>query len=206
MSGSNPPAEFAAIVVAGGAARRLGGAPKPMMPVGGRPLLLRVLDAAESARPRIVVGPPALASLLPPGVELLQEEPAGGGPVAGLAAGVRLVPPGVRRVAVLSADLPFLTPAVLDGVSKPLDGGGDVAVLQDDSGRAQWLCAVWQGPVLAARLAALGEPSGARMGDLFRDAAVITVPVLERSGPPPWFDCDTEEDFRRAEELLHDSR
>jgi molybdenum cofactor guanylyltransferase len=177
-----------------------------MMPVGGRPLLLRVLDAAEAARSRIVVGPPALAPLLPPGVELVQEEPAGGGPVAGLAAGVRLVPPGVRRVAVLSADLPFLTAAVLGGVSTQLDGGGDVAVLQDDSGRPQWLCAVWHAPALAERLAALGEPSGARMGDLFRSAAVITVPVLERSGPPPWFDCDTEEDFRRAEELLHDSR
>lgn len=204
MSASSPP-DFTAVILAGGSARRLGGAPKPALPVGGRPLLLRVLDAAAGAEPTIVVGPTSLAPLLPVGTELVQEEPAGGGPVAGLAAGVRLVPPGVRRVAVLSADLPFLTPAVLAGLCASLEPGGDVAVLLDASGRPQWLCSVWHRPALVRRLATLGEPRGASMRDLTQDVTVRPVPA-EGSGPPPWFDCDTEEDFRRAEELLHDSR
>src|SRR5690606_25483675 len=159
LSASNPP-DFAAVVLAGGAARRLGGAAKPARLVGGRPLLLRVLDATAGADPIIVVGPPALAPLLPAGVALVQEQPAGGGPVAGLDAGVRLVRAGRAQVAVLSADLPFLTPAVLHGLSVRLSAGGDVAVLLDDSGQPQWLCAVWSRAALGRRLSAVGDPAG----------------------------------------------
>lgn len=192
-------------MVAGGAARRLGGVLKPALSVGGRPLVRRVLDAAIAARPRVVVGPASLAPVLPDGVDLVQEQPPGGGPVAGLAAGVRLVPPGVRLVAVLSADLPFLTPSVLADLGAALADGGDVAVLLDGSGRPQWLCSVWRRTALVERLAAWPDPRGVRMRDLTRDAPARPVAV-DGSGPPPWFDCDTEEDVRRAEEMLHDSR
>ncbi|MBT2472738.1 NTP transferase domain-containing protein, partial [Streptomyces sp. ISL-66] len=47
---------YDAIVLAGGAARRLGGADKPGLLVGGRPLLDRVLDACADARTTVVVG------------------------------------------------------------------------------------------------------------------------------------------------------
>ena len=166
-------------------------------------MLLRVLDAAAAARPRVVVGPPSLALLLPVGTELTREEPAGGGPVAGLAAGVRLVPQAVPQVAVLSTDLPFLAATVLSRLSAALRDGGDVAVLVDDRGRPQWLCAVWHRAALARRLGALGDPAGARMRDLAAGASVVDVSVSGDSGPPPWFDCDTEEDFRRAEEWMN---
>lgn len=192
-------------MLAGGAARRLGGVLKPALPLGGRPLVTRVLDAAAAASLRVVVGPPALASLLPAGVRLVQERPPGGGPVAGLAAGVRLVPPGVRRVAVLSADLPFLTPAVLAELEAALADGGDVAVLLDDSDRPQWLCSMWRREALDTRLAAWPDARGVRVRDLVGELTVHRVAV-DGLGPPPWFDCDTEEDVRRAEEMLHDSR
>ena len=54
----------AAIVLAGGAGRRLGGADKAALDVGGRTLLERAL-AAVSGVPTVVVGP---ARPLPPGV------------------------------------------------------------------------------------------------------------------------------------------
>ena len=192
--------DFAAIVVAGGAGRRLGGVTKPLLPVGGRPMLLRVLDAAAAARPRVVVGPPSLAPLLPPEVVLTQEQPPGGGPVAGLAAAVRLVPPGVREAAVLSADLPFLTAGVLDALRSAIDDESDAAVLLDGEGRSQWLCAVWHLPSLRRRLAAVGDLSGAAMRDLVAGATIRPHAWDGESGPPPWFDCDTDQDIRRAEE------
>jgi molybdopterin-guanine dinucleotide biosynthesis protein A len=198
-----PEEGFAAIVLAGGAGRRLGGATKPLRPVGGRAMLLRVLDACAAASDRIVVGPPSLAPLLPPGVELTQEQPPGGGPVAGLAAAVRLVPPGARRVALFPADLPFLTPTVLSGLTAGLDGGADVAVLVDEAGRRQWLCAVWRMPALRERLAPFGDAAGVAMRDVVAGAGVREVECGGGSGPPPWFDCDTDEDIRRAEEWVH---
>ncbi|MEU9382801.1 NTP transferase domain-containing protein, partial [Streptomyces sp. NPDC048279] len=48
MTDTEPPA-YDAIVLAGGAARRLGGADKPSVRVGGRPLLDRVLTACAGA-------------------------------------------------------------------------------------------------------------------------------------------------------------
>jgi molybdopterin-guanine dinucleotide biosynthesis protein A len=194
---------LAAVVLAGGSARRLGGVAKPALPVGGRPMLLRVLDAVTSAGPRIVVGPPDLARLLPDTVALTREEPPGGGPVAGLAAGVRLVPHQVPRVAVLAADLPFLTRTVLDGLCSALESGTDVAVLVDDAGRRQWLCAVWLAPALRRRLAALDDPAGVPMRGLAAEAVVREVYMPAGDDAPPWFDFDTDGDLRRAEEWLH---
>ncbi|NED13442.1 NTP transferase domain-containing protein, partial [Streptomyces sp. SID9124] len=47
---------YDAIVLAGGAAKRLGGADKPALRVGGRALLDRVLAACADARATVVVG------------------------------------------------------------------------------------------------------------------------------------------------------
>ncbi|WP_444546051.1 molybdenum cofactor guanylyltransferase [Virgisporangium aurantiacum] len=76
------------MVLAGGAGRRLGGAAKPTLAVGGTPMLARVLAAVDDADGRVVVGPGSLGLIVPPGVRVIQEEPAGGGPVAALAAGL----------------------------------------------------------------------------------------------------------------------
>jgi molybdopterin-guanine dinucleotide biosynthesis protein A len=76
---------YDALVLAGGAARRLGGTDKPALAVGGRMLLDRVLAACAAARTTVVVGPrrPTARPVL-----WTREEPAGGGPLPALAAGL----------------------------------------------------------------------------------------------------------------------
>jgi molybdopterin-guanine dinucleotide biosynthesis protein A len=197
--------DFAAVVLAGGAARRMGGAAKPARPVGGIPMLTRVLAAAVVAKPRVVVGPLELTAMLPPGTSLTVEDPPGGGPVAGIAAGMALLTDPIRDVAVLAADLPFLDHGVLVGLRRRLSARDDVAVLVDDTGRRQWLCAVWRRTALAARLASLGDGRGRSMRDLADGLAVVDVRAPGPHRPPPWFDCDTDEDVQRAEEIIHDT-
>ncbi|MYU19520.1 NTP transferase domain-containing protein, partial [Streptomyces sp. SID8361] len=51
------PGAYDAVILAGGAARRLGGVDKPALRVGGRALLDRVLDACRGAGRTVVVGP-----------------------------------------------------------------------------------------------------------------------------------------------------
>jgi molybdopterin-guanine dinucleotide biosynthesis protein A len=192
--------EFAAVVLAGGAARRMGGAAKPAVRVGGTPLLTRVLEAAERARPRIVVGPLELTPLLRSGVSLTIEEMPGTGPVAGLAAGVHLLTDTVHDVAVLGSDLPFVTADVLDRLRAELSGSVEVAVLVDNSGRPQWMCSVWHRKALVSRLERLGDLAGRSMRELVDGAQVQYLTIQVPAGPPPWFDCDTDEDVRQAEE------
>jgi molybdopterin-guanine dinucleotide biosynthesis protein A len=102
---------LSAVVLAGGGGRRMGtaGAAKPTVAVGGVPLLVRVLAAVDGARPRVVVGPSSLATLLPPDVTLTLESPPGGGPAAATAAGLSVLARADGLVALLAADLPFLT-------------------------------------------------------------------------------------------------
>ncbi|GGY42406.1 molybdenum cofactor guanylyltransferase [Streptomyces omiyaensis] len=75
---------FDAVVLAGGAARRLGGVDKPGVRVGGRALLDRVLAACAGARATVVVGDPR-PTVRP--VRWTREERIGSGPVAALDAG-----------------------------------------------------------------------------------------------------------------------
>jgi molybdopterin-guanine dinucleotide biosynthesis protein A len=202
----DPPA-YAAVVLAGGAASRLGGATKPALPVAGRPMLDRVLAAVADAAFRVVVGPPDLP--VAAGVSLAREEPPGGGPVAGAAAGLALVPPGLAAVALLAADLPMLDPAAVRTLREALAGPPGkppgVAVFVDAGGRRQSLCGVWRAGVLRAALRREVERRGSLAGAAVR-GLLAGVPVAEvswsGSGPPPWFDCDTDADIRRAEEWM----
>ena|SRR5262245_11210681 len=193
---------FAAVVLAGGAARRLGGAPKPVRTVAGVPMLTRVLTAVSAADVRVVVGPRLAGG--PDGVRYTREQPPGAGPVAAVAAGLALLDPGVGSVAVFGADLPFLTPDAVDRLLRAVDPDTDLAVYVDAEGHPQWLCGVWRRTALDRRLAELGEPAGVgmrRLADGLRRVELRT--AADDPGPPVWYDCDTEEDLRRAEEWAH---
>ncbi|MEO3927390.1 NTP transferase domain-containing protein [Micromonosporaceae bacterium B7E4] len=216
------PAGFAAVVLAGGAARRMGGADKPALPVGGRPMVDRVLAAAVEADLRVVVGP---AGELPAGVRATREQPPGGGPVAALAAGLALLttaaspdasdsgtpPPAAPdsgTVALLAADLPLLTTDAVRRLRTALSRapGADGVVYVDDAGRAQFLCGVWRLAPLRAALTRLaagrdGTLTGTSMRALIAELTVTEL-AWRGTGPPPWFDCDTEDDVRRAEEWI----
>lgn len=179
-------------MLAGGAGRRLGGADKPLLPVGGVPMLARVLAAVADAVPRMVVGPP---HPVPDGVLVVREEPPGGGPVAATVAGLAALPTEVDVVVLLAADLPFLTMAAVTTLRSALaaSGAADGAVYVDQDGRRQLLCGAWRTRALRERLGTLATPAGAAMRALLADLTVVEVAGrTDDSGAPPWFDCDTE--------------
>src|SRR3954453_11537930 len=147
-------AVYDAIVLAGGRARRLGGAPKPQLTVGGRRLLDHVLDAVRDAEQLVVVGPEQPAQRP---VVWCREDPPGGGPVAALAAGVPRTPAGV--VVLLAAELPWIAPAVPALRAAPPRAGA--AVLTDPAGRLNYLAAAWRRPTLSGALAGVGALPGA---------------------------------------------
>ena len=176
-----------AIVLAGGAAARLGGAAKPQLAIAGRTLLDHAVAAVGDAERVVVVGPdqPVEARVV-----FCREQPPGGGPVAAIAAG--LLHTSAEVVVVLAADLPFVAPAIprlLDAL--PAAG---VAMLVDESGRPNYLAAAWRRAGLASALQTLGEPAGASMRALIE--LVPHVLVQDEAG---WGrDCDTWEDLARA--------
>src|SRR3712207_2797457 len=151
----SPP--YAAVVLAGGRAARMGGQAKPQLEVGGRAILERVLAAVPDAAPRIVVGPP---QPVPPDVLVVREDPPRGGPVAAIKAGLGHVPGEV--VALLAGDLPFLTAALVRALRERLTGDGVLVV--DDTGRDQLLLGVWRTAGLRAAAADVGGPTSGPPG------------------------------------------
>ncbi|WP_243754462.1 NTP transferase domain-containing protein [Labedaea rhizosphaerae] len=161
----------------------MSGVDKAMLTVDGIPLLHRVL-AAVGAVPVVVVGP---ERPVPAAVRWTREEPAGGGPVAGLAAGLAAVDlPSTATVAVLAADLAGITSSTL----ARLCFDGDGAVLVDEDGREQWLIGVWRLGALRAAIPA--QPRDRSLRSVLGGLDVTRVPAR----PGECVDVDTPADLR----------
>jgi molybdenum cofactor guanylyltransferase len=184
---SSEPEPYDAVVLAGGEARRLNGADKPGLLVGGRSLVGWVAAAVADAGRLVLVGPgrPEL-----PDAILVREDPPGGGPVPALRAGLARV--RAPWSAVLAADLPFLRPGHVRELRRGAAGRSG-AVLIDPDGRPQWLTGVWR---TADLLDALAGYPGASLRDLMGplEPARVRPPAGER----PWHDCDTPSDVSAA--------
>ncbi|EWT02985.1 molybdopterin-guanine dinucleotide biosynthesis protein [Intrasporangium chromatireducens Q5-1] len=190
------------IVLTGGGSTRMG-RHKPALDVGGRPIIARILEACAGL-PLVVAGDGAA---VPPHVRVVREEPPGGGPVAGIAAGFTALispyaahsapsAPSLSRVAVLAGDLPFLTRAALEDLDGALeeDPSAELALAVDHEQRVNWLCGVWRTGVLARRLEAVGDPAGVSVKRLI-DSSCRAL-VADASG---WSaDVDTPDDLAAA--------
>ena len=183
--------DFEAVVLAGGASRRLGGADKPGLVVGGHTLLDRVLAAVQPSR-TVVVGPERTSEFP---VTWIRESPAGGGPVAALAAALPYVT--APLVAVLAADLPFLDGYTISQLAGAVDHQNG-ALLVDAEGRDQLLVGVWRTAALCRVIT--GRVQDARLGPLLIGLDPVRVHVQGRV-EAPWFDCDTEAELARARAL-----
>ncbi|MCK9898517.1 molybdenum cofactor guanylyltransferase [Frankia sp. Cpl3] len=196
-------------MLAGGLARRMGGADKATLEVDGARLLDRVPGAVEEARSTVVVGPPRPRAAGSRRVRWAREHPPGGGPVVAIAAGLRLVEAPV--VVILAVDLPFLAVGLpflgaaeirrlldrLDVHSPAAPAAAaaapvDATVLSDPSGRSQYLAAAWRTAVLRAALPA--DPAGRSVRSLLAGRQVRTVPADARA----CLDCDDPEALAAA--------
>lgn len=197
---------YDAVVLAGGRARRLGGASKPDVEVGGVALLDHALAAVVDASHVVVVGPPQVAR---PGVATVLEDPPDGGPVAGLAAGLDALPAdGPDVVVVLACDVPGagrVLPALLaaiatDLTAADLGAGPDGARMVGPDGRPQHLVAVYRRASLRAALDRLPAVHGAAMHRLVEGMRLVD--VADDAGAT--VDADTWADVERLDAALSD--
>ncbi len=190
--------DLGAILLAGGRASRVGGAPKPLFEVGGMTLLAAAVAAATDAGARpITVVAPVLDPALP--VEWVREDPPFGGPAAAVVAALDAWPHGAdpQWTLLLACDLPAIGAAVQRLVADlpllPRDTDG--ICLGDESSRPQWLAGAYRTRVLREAASALPRrgadaPVRALLADLA--IAVVAAPgVLTR-------DVDTWEDLEEA--------
>jgi molybdopterin-guanine dinucleotide biosynthesis protein A len=184
---------WAAVILTGGTGARLGGADKASLEVGGRSLLDRALSAVAGADEVVVVGPEQPTTRP---VRFTREDPPGGGPLAGTAAGVAALSAGHARVVVLAVDMPRVTAATVARLLAAASGV-DAAWLTGDEGRRQ--LAVALRPELVP---APGEVYGVPMRTLMAAGRRVDVPAVAGEAD----DVDTWDDVARLSgaETPHD--
>ncbi len=180
--------DLAAVILTGGTAARLGGRDKAAIEVGGRTLLERALLATAAADQVVVVGDEVRTSRP---VVFAREEPAYGGPVAGLLAGRHALDRTPDLLLVLAVDMPFVTSATVERLVAAV-GQDDGAVLTAADGRRRL--------VLAVRMARLDQVApadahGCPVHVLLAPLELREVPATGREG----HGIDTVEDLQGLE-------
>ena len=178
----------AAIVVVGGAARRLNSVAKPWVSFGGRPMIDWVIDAAEPHVDDVVLVGTKPEFWNRPEIIWTSEEPPGGGPVRATVAGVAALDADVDEVLLLAGDAPFLTDPLQRLYAQELDQDG-VAIQAD--GHLQFLCARIKRAPLESALAG----AGTSMRSLFAGLQIVAVPAVLT-------DVDTWEDVAKMRQEL----
>jgi molybdopterin-guanine dinucleotide biosynthesis protein A len=194
---------YSAIVLAGGAARRLDGSDKAAIMIGGHSLLERTLMALADADPIVVVGPRCATNppQLSERVIWCRESPPGGGPTAAIAAGVRHA--GAPLVAVLAVDQPWIAPAIPLLIAElARSAATDVAALAGSGSRVHYLAAIWRCTALATAIAGLERVEMTPVRALFASVRIALVPDAG-----DWAaDCDTPDDVESSRRRLAEHR
>ena len=195
--------EVSGIVLAGGMSRRLG-RDKAQEPVGGVPLLQRVLQRLGEVTQRQVVvvnTPQRAASLdLPPGAEAVVDRYPGAGPLGGIFTGLSAC--GAPWGLVTACDMPFLNVDLLRHLLA-LRPGHD-AVVPVLEGRPEPTHALYSAACLSAIEGRLRR-GHFKIAGFFDDVRVRFVPQeeIERWDPHrlSFFNVNTQADLERAEAL-----
>jgi molybdopterin-guanine dinucleotide biosynthesis protein A len=134
--------QISAAILAGGRARRFGGADKASLVVGGARIIERQLATLSTITDevRIVSNDPARYAAL--GVRVIPDRIAGAGPLGGVHAA--LVDAAYHGVIVLACDLPFVTAALLEALAIEFGTGDEIdAVVPRSSRGLEPLCALY---------------------------------------------------------------
>ena len=133
-------ADVTVVVLAGGTSRRFG-SDKLAAPLRGSTVLDTVFASLPPGWPVVAVGPPRETD---DDVTWTREDPPGGGPLAGVAAGIALVP--TELVAVVAGDMPDAGPALVALVAALRTAPSEVCavVAVDDGGVLNPLLAAYR--------------------------------------------------------------
>jgi len=184
----------AALVLAGGRARRLGGVDKALIEIRGVTMLDRVLGAAAPNCDHLLVVGPARETTVS-GVRFTTEPEPGGGPVPAVAAGLERVP-DVDEVVVLAVDLPLLRAEHVRTLCNGLEEDGVAAVAAADHfGRANPLLAAYRADILRAAV------DGAHAGD-HASTMIPLATVIVNLGDAGALNVNQPDELDRARRLL----
>ena len=190
---------LAALVLAGGRARRMEGADKPLLTLGARPLISYALSAlAASGRPLAISANGEAARFAPFGVPVLKDgDDSFPGPLAGVLAGLEWAEAqGATALLTAPADCPFLPADLAQRLTGARSAGGIAHARA--GGRDHPAIALWPVSARAALADDLGRGNRRVMGFLH----AFGTQAVDWADEAAFLNINTPEDLARAEALL----
>lgn len=188
-----------AVILTGGSAVRLSGADKASIELGGLTMLEHAIGALLDVDEVVVVGEP-VPTTRP--VTFTREDPAGGGPAAGVLAGMACFARRPELLAVLAVDMPLVTSSTIRRLVEAVtsDERFDGAALIDGGRKLQYLCAVYSFEALQRVRPPYEEEHGLAMRSLVGTLRLEHVPAFG----PESRDVDTWDDLLALRETFGD--
>lgn len=195
-----------AVVLAGGRARRMGGADKCLLLLDGRPLVDHVLNRLRGQVRCVLINsngdPGRFAAWNCPVVA--DVIPGQGGPLVGVLSALewaREHAPGVADVLTVPGDGPFLPAALARRLAAARDAAGARVAVAESGGRLQPVVALWSVELAPALRHAIVADGVAKVEEGIRRFPFVAVP-FEAGPPDPFFNVNTAADLAAAEAIL----
>lgn len=186
------------VILAGGAARRMGGGDKTLLEIGGVRLLDRIIQRLTPQADFLVISAGGDPSRFAPRdlPVIADESETREGPLAGVLAGMGFAKErGASHILAVAGDTPFIPRDLCERLIEAAGGGAAIA---SSAGRRHPACALW--PVSLRdelRAALLG---GERRLGRFADAAGAGVAAFSAAPYDPFLNINFPEDLERAQE------
>jgi molybdopterin-guanine dinucleotide biosynthesis protein A len=199
MSGDVIPA----VILVGGAGRRMGGVDKPLMPLAGRPLLRYVIDILAPQSKFI-----ALATRADPepyrhfGLPLLPDTVADRGPLTGLQSALewaKATVPEASHVALLAGDTPFIPPDLFIRLGMARSPSPS-CIFPASKGQIQYSSGLWPVSSHALLEAIDGAKSDHSLRGLAHHIGFKTVEWTDERDP--FFNINAPDDLAEAEKRI----
>ncbi|CAB4929912.1 unannotated protein [freshwater metagenome] len=182
---------WSALILTGGTSNRFG-SDKSEAILQGKTLIDYLISSIPAGVPVVIVGP--ARDEFATTIRVVQDDSPGGGPVAGIAAGLPLIE--TEYVSVLATDMPYsaaLVPLLMKDLSDEVDG----AIVVDEEGFQQPFSGIYRTLVLKRVLEEIAPVSGQSMRKLLNQLHVKEV-RLSADERHLLVDIDTPEDLIKA--------
>lgn len=196
---------IAAVILAGGGGRRLGGVDKALLPLAGQPLLTHVLERLRPQTDRILLsanGDPG--RFTPFALPVIADAVPGQGPLGGIAAAAaecRRRWPDVQWLLTVPVDTPLLPANLVECFAAARENAPRKAIVAEAGGRQHWTVALW--PIgAAAALADLIKRQGLRR--LEDGLGTVGWQSVAFPAPEAFANVNNEQDLEYASRLLRD--
>ena len=193
---------LAGVILAGGRSRRMGGALKPLLPLGGKPLLQHVIDRVQPQVDQLVLSVEQTLDVFEDFAlrQVADPEP-DRGPLMGLLTAMKVTAVTHRWLLLVPCDAPFVPPDLADRLlASAADSGRSGAVIRYES-EIQPTFSIWRNDVLPPLEKAVHEKG---MAGLKQFLGVIDPAELEwaRSSQSPFFNINDRDGLLEAARLL----